>query len=487
MAGPRRHRRLLRPGARHLIQLLLVDALCRFVLGFPAELVRGHILPGARRRPATLLAAMRLFRNPATRSERRRLVDRAWRRYVQDGGEPGDVAQEISRSWRRSREAYRIDPRLTRLGRVLAPEELHARCERDDVLRLARPILRDFAARLGLWDHVLAYFDGDGWMLSIDGAQTTIEGVAQIDFRPGARWAEDSAGTNGPGTALVERRAVEVFASEHFVAAWHPWSCAAAPIFAPGLATPAGVIDITGRWEVQRRQALLVAKAIARAVEERVRAAASVRDEVVRYAFRAAHESGDALVAVDARGCVLAANDAALRRRVMESGSLPWMVREPLVRALSAVAPPANEIHLDAPDAPGLVASLVTYQGAAVGAIVRAPANERDAAARRKGRARKPATRNTPPAESSAAEAPLGREAAAPRPIETATDAAPPRAAPGAGLRATVLEWERQALVQALDAVGWNFARAAQRLGISRMTLYRRLSKLGIARAPRSY
>jgi AGZA family xanthine/uracil permease-like MFS transporter len=31
----------------NLIQLLLVDALCRFVLGFPAELVRGRILPGA--------------------------------------------------------------------------------------------------------------------------------------------------------------------------------------------------------------------------------------------------------------------------------------------------------------------------------------------------------------------------------------------------------------------------------------------------------
>src|ERR687884_1464334 len=31
----------------NLIQLLLVDTLCRFVLGFPADLVRGRILPGA--------------------------------------------------------------------------------------------------------------------------------------------------------------------------------------------------------------------------------------------------------------------------------------------------------------------------------------------------------------------------------------------------------------------------------------------------------
>src|SRR3990172_3538213 len=31
----------------NLIQLLLVDALCRYVLGLPADLVRGRILPGA--------------------------------------------------------------------------------------------------------------------------------------------------------------------------------------------------------------------------------------------------------------------------------------------------------------------------------------------------------------------------------------------------------------------------------------------------------
>jgi transcriptional regulator of acetoin/glycerol metabolism len=56
----------------------------------------------------------------------------------------------------------------------------------------------------------------------------------------------------------------------------------------------------------------------------------------------------------------------------------------------------------------------------------------------------------------------------------------------GAGtLRDAVLESERHALVAALEACGWNFARAAQRLGISRMTLYRRAQKCGITRAQR--
>jgi DNA-binding NtrC family response regulator len=51
-------------------------------------------------------------------------------------------------------------------------------------------------------------------------------------------------------------------------------------------------------------------------------------------------------------------------------------------------------------------------------------------------------------------------------------------------LRETVLESEREALLSSLDACEWNFARAAQQLGISRMTLYRRLHRCGISRTP---
>jgi transcriptional regulator of acetoin/glycerol metabolism len=43
---------------------------------------------------------------------------------------------------------------------------------------------------------------------------------------------------------------------------------------------------------------------------------------------------------------------------------------------------------------------------------------------------------------------------------------------------------ERAALLAALDACAWNFARSAQQLGISRMTLYRRLQQCGISRTP---
>ena len=306
------------------------------------------------------------------RLARRRQIDRAWRLFVEGSIEPAGISADISQSWRRARVSYQIDPGLTHLPRVLSPEALARRCERDDVLRLAAPILRDFLSHLALSDHVLAFFDREGWMLSIDGDRRVADRVEQIDFRPGVKWTEECAGTNGPGTALALGKPVEVFASEHFVAAWHPWSCAAAPIRVPGEQDPVGLIDVTGPWELQSRKALLVAKAIARTIEERVRAAASVRDEVVRHAFRAAHEAGDALVAVDAHGRVIAMNDAAARRKIVETGSLPLAMRESVAELLLSRSRSSDgAVRRASPDGPAYVLSEVRHEGSAVGAILR--------------------------------------------------------------------------------------------------------------------
>ncbi|MGE5048833.1 MAG: sigma-54-dependent Fis family transcriptional regulator [Deltaproteobacteria bacterium] len=302
------------------------------------------------------------------------MIDRAWQRYVLDGVEPDGIPEEIVQSWRRVRERLGIDPRLRHVKLTLSPDALEERRSRSEALALARPILDEFAERLGLTDHVLAYLDGDGWMLSIDGAPATVESVAGIDFRPGTSWREDSAGTNGPGTALAERKPVEVFASEHFVEAWQPWSCAAAPIFAAGLQEPVGLVDITGPWQVQKRQALVVARAIACAIEERLNVAASVRAEVVKHVFRASHLSGDALVAVDRNGAILALNDAASRCRTLVGRKLPAGGQDALTRALACPGTGTRDFPLAMPGGRELMASPITHDGTIIGAILRVPA-----------------------------------------------------------------------------------------------------------------
>ncbi len=301
--------------------------------------------------------------------QRRRFLDRAWLRFVEDGEEAPGLPPEIARSWHRAREDYSVDPTLRRPLRTLRAGELEERCRRDPAYRLAQPILEEFARRLGSIQHVLAYFDAAGWMLSLQGHQPAVEGVAEINFAPGACWSEESAGTNGPGTAIAEGKPVEVFASEHFVEAWQPWSCAGAPVFRPGEETPVGLVDITGPWEAHHPQALVIAKAIARAIEERLAVAASVRDEVIRFAFRAARGRDEALLAVDESGRILATNGTGASRVGQTAGRLPPDLRLEVERLVTGDGLSDGEV---AWRDLRLVVQPVLHQGCPVGAVLRA-------------------------------------------------------------------------------------------------------------------
>ncbi len=306
----------------------------------------------------------------SSRLQRRRLLQRAWQQYL-EGIDPGGVREEILSSWRRSRECYHIDPRLGRPGVSIPPEGLEERHARDEGLRLAVPILDDFTGRVKLRDHVLAYFDAEGCMLTLEGDRSIAESVSEIGYCPGVSWAEESAGTNGTGTALATKEPIEVFAAEHYVEAWQRWSSAAVPIRAPGSAAPVGVVAMTGPWEVRRRQAATFMLALARAIEERLRAAAGVRDEVVRYAFRAAREMGDALVAVDPHGRIIARNEAAARSILLDDGALAPVALDAVVKALCAPdAPFDDEVRLE-PEGALAIISRVRYEGARIGAILR--------------------------------------------------------------------------------------------------------------------
>jgi len=76
-------------------------------------------------------------------------------------------------------------------------------------------------------------------------------------FRTGGNWNEQAAGTNGVGTALAERRAVQIVGAEHYVQAWQRWVCTAAPIRDPLSGEIIAVIDVTGYKEGVQPHTLL--------------------------------------------------------------------------------------------------------------------------------------------------------------------------------------------------------------------------------------
>jgi transcriptional regulator of acetoin/glycerol metabolism len=308
------------------------------------------------------------------RATLRRRLDEAWDRFLRDGDLAG-VRPEIARSWQRARDLYAIDPRLARAP--LGPaDELASRRERDETLALASPLLARFSAQLQDSGQAVAWFGADGVLLSIGGDPRTVARLADINLCPGASWREESAGTNATGTAIADARPVEVFASEHFVEAWRPWSSVAAPVILPGAGALVGVVQITGPWDAPEPQGLVAVSALASAIEERLRARQEVRDAIFRYAARAARTSAEAVVAVDANGRVLQANELARRRLAFEGGELPSALRERVAATLrSREAERDDEPSLEWPGAERrrVTVAVVAHEGRTVGALLRCP------------------------------------------------------------------------------------------------------------------
>ncbi|MCW2741023.1 MAG: putative phytochrome sensor protein [Blastococcus sp.] len=118
---------------------------------------------------------------------------------------------------------------------------------------------------------IVAVTDAGGRMLWVEGDSALRSRAAGMHFVEGARWAEDVAGTNAPGTALAVDHAVQIYGSEHFRRPVQPWSCSAAPVHDPVTGALLGAIDVTGGDHVASPHMLTLVRATVAAVESELR------------------------------------------------------------------------------------------------------------------------------------------------------------------------------------------------------------------------
>jgi transcriptional regulator of acetoin/glycerol metabolism len=246
--------------------------------------------------------------------ESQRAVARTWSRFV---GGRGRGATALSRgvrgvvqaSWRRSIRAQ-VHPDLAAAPMALEDDALHDALEHTDWLTVASEAVarqwRGFAGE----GHILSLFDEGGRMLATEGDPAALEGLAEINFKPGGQWNEATVGTNGPGTALATGSPTHIVGAEHFCERWQRWHCAAVPITDPVTSRTVGVIDISGFREYAHPHTLNLALALGLAIEQALGARALERRNLVLQAFGhlAARYPGDGILALDAGGHVLGAS-----------------------------------------------------------------------------------------------------------------------------------------------------------------------------------
>lgn len=270
---------------------------------------------------------MRVQESVPVEASAQQSLSAAWERAMGDGGQSltndPHVRPAVKASWNRALR-HGVRPALQRAPHLLDTQALADRCDQIDWLPHAEQAIRAHATSAVLDGHILALFDAEARMLTATGDPGALEGLADINFRPGALWSEEAVGTNGPGTALATGRAVHIVGAEHFCARWQGWHCAAVPVRDPLTQEIVGVLDLSGFREQAHPHTLSLATAIAVALEQRLATRESERRVSLLRHFGAlvGRYPGDAIIVVDRAGDIIASSTAADRlvRRLAASG-----------------------------------------------------------------------------------------------------------------------------------------------------------------------
>ncbi|MFD8725889.1 transcriptional regulator [Streptomyces sp. NPDC059629] len=207
----------------------------------------------------------------------------AHERFTTVPGMPSGARDLVADSWRRSAQCG-VPADGSLLPPLTTPTRDLRAYRRTHPLAAALPMLREVLGSGATDDgHVFAVGDVDGTLLWVEGDSAAIARAERMHFAEGAGWSERQAGTNAPGTALALGRAVQIVTGEHYSAAVHGWSCAAAPVRDPRTGRVLGVVDLSGGPTIATPPALAAVRAAALAAQAEIaRAPASDAGDALR-------------------------------------------------------------------------------------------------------------------------------------------------------------------------------------------------------------
>lgn len=223
----------------------------------------------------------------------------------------------IARSWSRCINNYGLDAVDPHPTQVLEQIRLRERQERlDDFLDIARIEMNHLYQRIAGSGFAVILTDREGVIVNWTSDSNLSKPFEQAGLWLGAMWSEESEGTNGIGTALVERQALTVHRDEHFRSRHTRLTCSAAPIFDPH-DQPLAVLDISSVNSQDSKQSQLHTLALAafsaRMIEHCFFLQKFRQQWVLRFHRRAEFmgQSNEGLLAFDESGRILAANQSA--------------------------------------------------------------------------------------------------------------------------------------------------------------------------------
>lgn len=195
--------------------------------------------------------------------------------------------------------------------------------ENHDLIMVARPFLSTLYNFLEGSGFIIVLTDKNGCILHLTGDPDTVEAAAGLNMVVGAFMNESSIGTNAMGTAISEDSPVQVSASEHFITAYHRWTCSAAPIH-DDTGHIVGTVNLTGGRELVHPHTLGLVVAAVAAIENQLRNLKNefLLKESARYLGQVMDSLSLAVMSVDENGIIASANKMAHKALKYPNGEL---------------------------------------------------------------------------------------------------------------------------------------------------------------------
>lgn len=366
---------------------------------------------------------------PAIRDGDRRLrqIERARQAVLHENRSATDALVDgwydqawIERSWRRClQQGLRPQDRVA--FDLIAPQQLRRVEEANhQLLSAARPVLEQLGRAIASTRYFAILTNEEGVVVDAHGPIARDDRRATLITRRGVDLSERSVGTTAISAALGELHPVWLHRGEHFFQDTSCYSCAGAPLFGPD-GRCVGMLDLTGIDAPERPELKHLAAQSARSIENALTLARPHRLVLrLNWPGRLRGDDEDGLVCLDADGHVTGSNGLA-REMMAELGR----AGAGLVHCSELFAQPWEPLFDRARQADGAPMELVLWSGLRLDALPQA-AGEAQA---------------------------------------------------GAGPRVPLRDVEIALIRKAVSDARGNVMEAARALGISRATVYRKLSQ----------
>ena len=237
------------------------------------------------------------------------VVQKAWNGYIENGVlDVHQLRPEVASSWQRCRN-LKVDP-YQETGLQVNQLELRERLyNKQHLIKVARPFMDNLYNFVKGSGFQVVLTDERGFLLEVLGDNEIVSRTKQVLLCPGGNWSEAAKGTNAIGTALIEKKPVQIYAWEHYCQPHHFLTCSAAPIFSPD-GEVLGVLDISGDYRVANAHTLGMVVAAVNAIENQLGLLKATDKLYMAYRYSNAllENMSDGLISINVDGIVTEIN-----------------------------------------------------------------------------------------------------------------------------------------------------------------------------------